>query len=224
MSYDVPDPLDRAATTAKTTAQAGKKRVVPCRKGVRVCILQKKLKSAIKITSAAWNAIEHMADDYHFYGTCIESSGRGVFKIQFDQLPCVHNKITFPEKITQLLLRTTMSQSIAIKQIKRRRRLKSREISQQTLRMNRKMTTTTMLIIPLQRIHLVKGQKKKVNHSKESQEVFLKLPLPSRKFAKSFEHKYGLGKTDIVAWTILNDDEQIVEDAMDHHPPEIACH
>ncbi len=46
----------------------------------------------------------------------------------------------------------------------------------------------------------------------------MKLPLPSRKFAKSFEHKYGPGKTDFVAWTILDDDEQIVEDAMDHPP------
>ncbi len=34
MSVSVPDPLDRAGTTAKTTAQAGKKRAVPCRKGV----------------------------------------------------------------------------------------------------------------------------------------------------------------------------------------------
>jgi hypothetical protein len=62
------------------------------------------------------------------------------------------------------------------------------------------------------------GQKKKVNHLKESQEVFLKLPLPSRKFAKSFEHKYGPGKTDFIAWRILDDDEQIVKDAMDHPP------
>jgi hypothetical protein len=84
MSVGVPDPSDRAATTAKTTARAGKKRAVPCRKGVRVCILQKKLKSAIKIPSAAWNAIEHVADNYRSYGTCIKSSGRGVFKIQFD--------------------------------------------------------------------------------------------------------------------------------------------
>jgi hypothetical protein len=50
------------------------------------------------------------------------------------------------------------------------------------------------------------------------QAVFLKPPLPSRKSAKSFQHKYGPGKTDFVAWTILDDDKQIVEDAMDHPP------
>ncbi len=46
----------------------------------------------------------------------------------------------------------------------------------------------------------------------------MKLPFPSRKSAKSFQHKYGPGETDFVAWTILDDDEQIVEDAMDHPP------
>ncbi len=45
MSVGLPDPSDRAATTAKTTAQAGKKRAVPCRKGVRVCILQKEVEN-----------------------------------------------------------------------------------------------------------------------------------------------------------------------------------
>jgi hypothetical protein len=53
MSFGVSDPSDRAATTVKTTAREGKKRAVPCRKGVRVCILRKKLKTSIKIPSAA---------------------------------------------------------------------------------------------------------------------------------------------------------------------------
>jgi hypothetical protein len=56
------------------------------------------LKTSIKIPSAAWNAIEHVDDNYRFYGTCIKSSGRGVFKIHFDQLPCDHNMINVPRK------------------------------------------------------------------------------------------------------------------------------
>jgi hypothetical protein len=72
-------------------------------------------------------------------------AAEGVYsKFNLINFPVIITRSTFPEKITQLLLRTTTSQSIAIKQIERRRRLKSREISQQTLRMNRKMTTTTM--------------------------------------------------------------------------------
>ena len=34
--------------------------------------------------------------------------------------------------------------------------------------------------------------------------------------AKSFQHFYGAGESDFIAWTILADTEQIVEDAMVH--------
>jgi len=67
------------------------------------------------------------------------------------------------------------------------------------------------------------GRKKKnVNYSKKSQDDFLKLPAVTRQNAKSFQHYVGPGKSDFVAWTILEDDEQIVEDMMDHPPKNVS--
>jgi hypothetical protein len=189
---------------------------------VRVCILRKKLKSAIKIPSAAWNAIEHMADDYRFYGTCIESSGRGVFKIQFDQLPCDHNEINIPRKDYTTLAKDNDEPEYSHQADQEEEETEEQgnfpansEDESEDDDSNNVNNPTTKNTPPGQ------GQKKKVNHLKQWQEVFLKLPLPSCKSAKSFQHKYGPGETDFVVWTILDDDELIVEDAMDH--PQKNC-
>jgi len=98
MSVSIPDPSERAGTAATTTAQAGKKRTIACRKGVRVVIKRKKLKSSIAIPGPEWTAIENVDDDALHYGTYLSSSAKGVFNIKFDLRPCNHNKVSVPRR------------------------------------------------------------------------------------------------------------------------------
>lgn len=51
--------------------------------------------------------------------------------------------------------------------------------------------------------------------SKESTKSFCKQSTEQLKSAKSFRHSYASGPNDHIVWTILGDDEQITEDAMD---------
>ena len=62
------------------------------------------------------------------------------------------------------------------------------------------------------------GRKKKCKPFKEMARDFLKLPVVTHQNAKSFQHYFGPGESDFIAWTILDNDKQIVEDMMDHPP------
>ena len=62
------------------------------------------------------------------------------------------------------------------------------------------------------------SKKNNVNYSKNSQDNFLKLLAVILQNAKSFQHYFGPGESDFIAWMILDNDEQIVEDMMDHPP------
>jgi hypothetical protein len=59
-------------------------------------------------------------------------------------------------------------------------------------------------------------KKKKINHAKVSETKFTELDTKEKAEAKSFQHFYGPNADDYIAWTILSDTEQIVEDAMKH--------
>jgi hypothetical protein len=219
MSVGVPNPSERAVTAATTTARAGKKRTIACRKGVRVVIKRKKLKSSIAIPSPEWTAIENVHDDALYYGTCLSSSGKGVFNIQFDLLPCNHNEVSVPRRNF-----TTLAKDDDEPEFSHQADQETEETEAQgnlaadlddddeddLLNNDDGNPTTTTVNAPGGR------KKKNVNYSKKSQDDFLKLPAVTRQNAKSFQHYFGPGESDFVAWTILDDDEQIVEDMMDH--------
>ena len=59
-------------------------------------------------------------------------------------------------------------------------------------------------------------KKNKVNYAAKSVNKFLILTTSQKKAAKSFQHFNGSKSDDCITWTILGDQEQIVEDPMVH--------
>ena len=211
MSVGVPDASKRATTDATTTARAGKKKSIACRKGVRVVVKRKMLKTSIPIPGAAWDTIKDMPDDAQLYGTCSSSCAKGCFLITFDLLPCESNEVSISRRHLRPLAKDEDEPEFSHQQSQEEMEVdeQGRVPSESECEEEEGGTGASASR---------GGRKKKVNYGKESQDEFLQLPIEDRRNAKSFIHKYGPGEDESIVWTILQDDEQILEDTIIHPP------
>jgi hypothetical protein len=211
MSVGVPDASKRATTDATTTAWGGKKKSIACRKGVRVVVKRKMLKTSILIPGAAWDTIKDMPDDAQLYGTCSSSCAKGCFMITFDLLPCESNQVSISRRHLRPLAKDEDEPEFSHQQAQEEMKVEDQGMVPSELECEEEEGGTGASASH-------GGQKKKVNYSKESQDEFLQLPIEDHRNAKSFIHKYGPGENESIIWTILQDDEQILEDTIDHPP------
>jgi len=214
MSIGTPAESTRAQSSLSTTARAAKPKRIMVRKGVRASVKRKHMKTSVDIASPAWDCIKDLHDDYKLYGTITGKAVGSCFPIMFDILPHGHQDYMIPRKSINPLTKGADEPEYDHVEAEEERiadelgMVPDTDSEEECGGDDAGAATST------------KKKKKKVNHAKESEAKFLKLDVKQREVAKSFQHFYGPGENDFIAWTILADTEQIVEDAMVHPIPD----
>lgn len=182
------------ATTARKTSKvrgtgtAKKTKSAPIGKGKRVKAQKIKLLNIIDVDSPAYAVLEsYERNDTNFYGTVMSSKdSRGFYKVKFNLFPMDHETFGVTRNSLTVLKKGEDEPPF------------DREQARAADEAEECATT----------------KKRDYNYAKESNDLFLKLSPDEQKTAKTFNYKYGPNEEDVVAWTILQDDEDITTDTM----------
>ena len=217
MAVGVPKKLTRSAakavtTARKTTAKSQRKNVKgpQCRKGVRVQVKRKHVKSMVK--DAAYDAISKMPDDINLYGTVVKSCGRNIFEISFDVLPSLQKTVSVARRHIQPLALGAEEPEYSHRQADNESRADACALGAEPGSESEEEVGGTNDSGPR------KG--KKINYAKQSMAKLMEQGKDQLRNAKTFHHEYGPGPEDKVIWDILGDGEEILEDVMTHPPPD----
>ncbi len=179
----------RKTSKKKSTAQSKKKKTVTIGKNKRVKVVKSKLLTIIPVDSPAYEVLtSYPRSDTNFYGTVMSNaSARKLYTIKFDAFPEGHQTFELVRKTLAVLDKGEDEPPF------------DREQARAADEAEECATTT---------------KKKDSTFAKESVDAFLNLSVDEHKTAKTFNYKFGPNENDSIAWTILQDDEDITTDTM----------
>ena len=178
----------RKTSKAKGTGAAKKPKSEPIGKGKRVKAQKIKLLNIVDVDSPAYEVLaSYDRNDTNFYGTVMSAKdARNFYSIKFDLFPMNHQTFKVTRKTLTVLKKGEDEPAF------------DREQARAADEAEECATT----------------KKKDCKYAKESTDLFLNLSPEEQKTAKTFNFKYGSNEEDNVAWTILQDDEDITTDTM----------
>ena len=201
MAVGKPNPAQRETDKVATSARkkpkkaagapstASKKRAIQIRPGRRVKITAARLRHRVKPGHPGWDIVTNCSNNLNFHGTVTtKKQSNGMYNVSINKLPANHQIVDLPRGYI-----TVMEDG---------EEEKAYDHAQDTA------TDTT------DDCH-GNGPKKRVNHEKASIDAFLSLSTEDQKVASAYVHRHGTDGKKSVAWTILEDSEQITQDAMD---------
>jgi hypothetical protein len=207
----------RRATTKAAKKVAGKKgaKIAPNK---RVCLKKQGFQYSCTEDEVIMDIVQKSNSNLNWYGRVKGAKSKGVYYIELDRLPFGHKTVYAARSAIEVLEADHEERDYS-------HRMADHEVEVERLHQTDYDEGCELFEGDADSVSDddnnensggKKANKKARNPSKESVDAFLELDVKEQSTATEFKHCYGVKDGECITWTILADDEQIMEDSMKH--------